>query len=105
MTEADADILCFGHTHIPYHRVINTGNESKPYFRHAINTGSIGKPKDHDPRGSYVIINIDKHATVKDSNSISVEIVRFKYDIEKAAKAVEDSLMPDAFAANLRQGY
>jgi predicted phosphodiesterase len=30
MEQADADIMCFGHTHKPYHRVLNTNER----FRH-----------------------------------------------------------------------
>jgi hypothetical protein len=34
-----------------------------------------------------------------------VEFVRFEYDVEKAAKAVEDSPLPNDFAEMLRGGY
>src|SRR6266536_223134 len=51
MQQADADIMCFGHTHKPYHRVLNSPGENKNHFRHAINIGSVGKPKDGDPKG------------------------------------------------------
>ncbi len=105
MEQANADIMCFGHTHKPYHRIFNSGEESKPHFRHAINLGSIGKPKDSDSRGSYVILEIDENASVLNKDSISVEFVKFKYDIEKAAKAVEDSKLPNSYADNLRNGY
>ena len=51
---ADADMLCFGHTHKPFHKVINAEPEDQQtYFRHAINIGSVGKPKDSDPRAGY----------------------------------------------------
>jgi len=30
--------------------------------------------------------------------------VRFEYDVEKAAKAVEESVLPDAYALALRVG-
>ncbi|AEV33455.1 putative phosphoesterase [Owenweeksia hongkongensis DSM 17368] len=105
MEDADADILCFGHTHKPYHRILNSGDEENPYFRHAVNLGSVGKPKDNDTRGSYVILEIDENASITSKNSVSVEIVKFIYDIEKAAKAVENSILPNSFAENLRNGY
>lgn|SRR5690606_29655998 len=103
MEKAGADIMCFGHTHKPYHRTLGSGDENS-YYRHAINIGSIGKPKDNDTRGCYVILGIDENSSVLDKNSISVEFVRFDYDIEKAAKAVEDSELPNAYAENLRSG-
>lgn len=99
MEQADADILCFGHTHKPYHRIIA---EESGRFRHAINIGSVGKPKDGDPRGGYVILTINSDGSVLDKDSIEVEFIRFDYDVEKAAKAVEDSPLPNGFADMLR---
>ena len=58
MEQADADILCFGHTHKPYHRILNSGADEQNHYRHAINIGSVGKPKDGDPRGCYVLLTI-----------------------------------------------
>ena len=104
MQQADADIMCFGHTHKPYHRVMNSGTESSEHFRHAINIGSVGKPKDSDPRGGYVLLTIDENGAVTNKDSIRVEFVRFTYDVEKAAKAVEDSPLPNAYAESLRKG-
>ena len=99
---ANADILCFGHTHKPYHRVLHSGTDAEPHFRHAINIGSVGKPEDGDPRGGYVLLELDEHSNLKHENSIRSEFVRFEYDVEKAAKAVEESVLPDAYALALR---
>jgi predicted phosphodiesterase len=104
LEQANADILCFGHTHKPYHRIFNTGTEGKDYFRHAINIGSVGKPKDGDPRGGYVILTINENTSTANKDSIQVEFIRFEYDIEKAARAVEDSPLPDEYADMLRKG-
>ncbi len=97
-----ADIFCFGHTHKPYHRILNSGTEAEPHFRHAINIGSVGKPKDGDPRGGYVLLELDEHSNLKNAASIRVEFVRFEYEVEKAAKAVEESVLPDTYAEALR---
>lgn len=105
LEKADADIMCFGHTHKPYHRILNSGNEEQPHYRHAINLGSVGKPKDNDTRGGYVILEIDESSSVLDKDSIHVEFIRFEYDIEKAAQGVEESILPNAYAENLRRGY
>jgi predicted phosphodiesterase len=104
MEQADADILCFGHTHKPYHRVLKSGNPDDPSYRHAINIGSVGKPKDGDPRGCYVLLTIDENSSVFTKGSIKVEFVRFEYDVEIAARAIEDSPLPDEFADMLRKG-
>lgn len=105
LEKADADIMCFGHTHKPYHRILNSGSEDQPHYRHAINLGSVGKPKDKDTRGGYVILELDENSSVLNKESISVEFVRFDYDIEKAARAVEESILPNAYAENLRSGF
>lgn len=104
MHDADADIMCFGHTHKPYHRILNDPKEGGDHYRHAINIGSVGKPKDGNPRGGYVLLHINDHSSITDKDSIQVEFIRFDYDIEKAAKAVEDSRLPNAYAESLRKG-
>ncbi len=83
-----ADVLVVGHTHKPYHRVLPSG-------RHLINDGSVGKPKDGDPRACYVILE----ATGKD---LKVEFVRVAYDVDRAAAAIEASEMPSEYAGMLR---
>ncbi|HEY1054537.1 MAG TPA: YfcE family phosphodiesterase, partial [Emticicia sp.] len=75
------------------------------HFRHAINIGSVGKPKDGDPRGCYVVLTIEGNTSVLDRNSIQVEFIRFEYDVEKAAKGVEESPLPNEYADMLRKGY
>jgi putative phosphoesterase len=102
--DADADILCFGHTHKPYHRILNSGTAGQDHFRHAVNIGSVGKPKDGNPRGGYAILHISEQSGSADKNSIRIEFIRFDYDIEKAAKAVEESRLPNAYAESLRKG-
>lgn len=105
MEQADADIMCFGHTHKPYHRVLPTDPGDTQHFRHAINIGSVGKPKDGDPRGCYVILTINENSSNTNKESIQVEFIRFNYDIEKAAKAVEESMLPNEYANMLRNGF
>jgi diadenosine tetraphosphatase ApaH/serine/threonine PP2A family protein phosphatase len=102
--QADADILCFGHTHKPYHRILAEETPAGPRYRHAINTGSVGKPKDGDPRGCLVLLTVPHYAGPTHPESITVEFIRFDYDIERAAKAVEESPLPDAYAEMLRKG-
>lgn len=90
MDGVGADVLVCGHTHIPYHRVLPSG-------RHVINAGSVGKPKDGDPRACYLVLSVEGDQPV-------AEFVRVAYDVERAAGAIESAEMPDAFAAMLREG-
>jgi putative phosphoesterase len=108
LKDADADIMCFGHTHKPYHRILNLdGNsaESGEHFRHAINIGSVGKPKDGDNQACYVLLTIDEQSSTQNKDSIEVEFIRLDYDVEKAAKAVEESKLPNEYAEMLRKAY
>jgi putative phosphoesterase len=105
MEQADADIMCFGHTHKPYHRILNSGVDGQNHYRHAINIGSVGKPKDGDPRGCYVLLTINDNSSIINKDSITLEFIRFSYDVEKAAKAVEESPLPNDYADMLRKGY
>lgn len=104
MEHADADIMCFGHTHKPYHRILNSGVNGETYFRHAINIGSVGKPKDGNPQGGYVMLTINESSSILNKESINVEFIRFNYDVETAAKAVEESPLPNDYAESLRKG-
>ncbi len=94
MDAASADVMVFGHTHKPFHRVLSADGRE----RHAVNIGSVGKPKDGDPRACYVLLEID-------DDRLDVEFVRVTYDVERAARAVEASELPDAFADMLRKAY
>jgi putative phosphoesterase len=105
MEDADADIMFFGHTHKPYHRKLAYEKEGQTLFRHAINIGSVGKPKDGDNRACYVMLNIDSKASRTDASSFSIEFIRVNYNVEEAAKAVEDSPLPNEYADMLRKAY
>lgn len=102
--DADAHILCFGHTHKPYHRTLQHTDGQNTQFLHAINIGSIGKPKDGDPRGGYVLLTFNHDSDVTNKDSFKTEFIRFEYDIEKAANAIENSPLPNAYAESLRKG-
>ena len=105
MEGADADIMCFGHTHKPYHRALPTESAEIKHYRHAINIGSIGKPKDNNSKGCYVMLTINVDSSILNKDAVRVEFIRFEYDIEKAARAIEESPLPNEYADMLRKGY
>jgi len=78
----DADILVCGHTHKPYHRIVNS--------IHIINDGSVGKPKDGDPRACYAVIELDE--------TIRVEFRRVEYPVASVANEIIKAGLPRAFA-------
>lgn len=83
------DVLAFGHTHKPWHREVDGV--------HFVNAGSVGRPKDGDPRACYVTVDLAGPAPV-------VEFIRVEYDIERAALAITDAGLPREFADLLRSG-
>lgn len=101
MNKSEAGIMAFGHTHKPFHKAIENGDG----YLHAINIGSVGKPKDGDPRACYVLLDIDDQPDFKRADGISVHFRRVEYEVEKAATAVEQSPLPDVYADNLRKAY
>jgi predicted phosphodiesterase len=101
LQKAAADILCFGHSHKPYYRTLKDGDR----YRHAINTGSVGKPKDGNPQGGYVLLHINADSHPSNPDSLSVEFIRFDYDIELSTRSLEASPLPPEFADMLRKAY
>jgi predicted phosphodiesterase len=83
------DVVAFGHTHRPWHRVVGDV--------HFVNTGSVGRPKDGDWLAGYVSLDVT-------DAGVSVEVRRVEYDVERAASAIEKSALPHEFAAYLRTG-
>jgi predicted phosphodiesterase len=83
------DVIAFGHTHKPWHRIIDG--------IHFVNTGSAGRPKDGNPRAGYALVAMD-------GTGVDVEHVRVEYDVDRAADAILESELPDEFATILRTG-
>ena len=82
----DADALVFGHTHKPW--VHDYGGVR------FINCGSVGKPKDGDPRGAFAILT----AT---SDGIVAQIERVAYDAQTVAAQVREAGLPPEYADKL----
>lgn len=83
------DVVCFGHTHVPWHRIVD--------HVHYVNTGSVGRPKDGDWRAGYVFLEVARE-------EVRVEVIRVDYDVEKAARAIIESDLPSDLAEYLRTG-
>lgn len=83
------DLIAFGHTHKPWHREVSG--------IHFINTGSVGRPKDGDPRAGYVLIDFAGALP-------RVEFVRVAYDVEGAVAGVRAAGLPEDFVEFLKTG-
>ena len=64
----------------------------KKYF---INVGSVGQPRDGDPRAAYVLYDMVNNL---------VELRRIQYDIQAAQKKIIDAGLPARLAARLAVG-
>lgn len=84
---AEADILVMGHTHLPFVRRIG--------HRLVVNPGSVGQPRDGDPRSSCAII---------DPATLQAEILRLAYDVKSAVRRVTAAGLPVWLADRLGLG-
>src|SRR3954463_1982292 len=82
----EAGVLVFGHTHKPWDH-----DYGGVRF---VNCGSVGKPKDGDPRGAFAILDAS-------SGQLQVTIERVAYDAGAVAAEIEVSGLPGEFAEKL----
>lgn len=82
----DDDVLVFGHTHKPW--VHDFGGVR------FVNCGSVGKPKDGDPRGAFAILTAG-------ADTVDVTIERVAYDADAVADEVREAGLPVEFADKL----
>ena len=75
---ADADIIIFGHTHRPYHRIVDG--------RHFVNAGSVGYADDAPGQTGYIVVLVN--------GNVEVQYRRFPYDVERLALAAKDRRFP-----------
>ncbi len=87
--KAQADVLIYGHTHIPYFKKLKG-----KYF---INAGSVGKPKDKDTRTCVCLVDIKR-------DDLEVTFIRKEYDIKLVVNAIIKSNLPYYFAEKLMKG-
>lgn len=98
--------VCFiGHSHIPS-AAFQDANGYTDFLRenpfpliakrkYIINVGSVGQPRDLDPRASYAIY---------DGNNNSIEIIRLEYNIPLAQQKIIDAGLPEVLADRLLMG-
>jgi putative phosphoesterase len=84
---ADCDVLVFGHTHKPW---INTYGDVL-----FVNCGSVGKPKDGDPRAAFALLEAGPQGEV------TASIERVPYDAQAVAGEVAAAGLPAEYADKL----
>ena len=111
LTLSDAEInfkhmhtdICFiGHSHSPFIIEMSPSGEFKTDkqkmnqtedSRYIINAGSVGQPRDGDPRACYALVNQDR-----------IELVRVVYDILSTQKKMSDAGLPHRLMERLSYG-
>jgi putative phosphoesterase len=86
LQNVEADVICVGHTHHPY--VLEVDGKL------VINPGSVGQPRDGDPRASYAIIQ-----------DYNVELKRIEYPIEDTVAVIQTSSLGDADKEKLTEVF
>ncbi len=96
--------VCFhGHTHVPVAFVrdnsvrggIYTKFRIEPGKKFFINVGSVGQPRDGNPRSAYVVYDLEEN---------SVELRRLDYDIATTQLKIRAAGLPDRLADRLALG-
>ncbi len=88
---AEVDFLFLGHTHKPLHIV--SGN------KHLFNPGSVGQPRDRDPRASFMFFKVNET-----SKSYEFEHIRLEYDVDTTAKKLEEVGIHQFLIHRLKKG-
>ncbi|MEH0157405.1 metallophosphoesterase family protein [Limibacter armeniacum] len=102
MENSQTDILLCGHTHKPYHRRLALVNQGKTIWKHVINTGSVGKPKDGDNRACYVMLELDQYFSEHKLDKLNVKLHRVSYKVDIALDKLSQSLFPLEYIEALR---
>jgi len=89
----------YGHTHVSmqWNRIGDCSDKLAGFFADTalINCGSVGQPRDGDPRAAYLLLNTDEQ---------TFRHVRVNYNIDAAAAAIRAAGLPDYLAGRLYLG-
>jgi putative phosphoesterase len=85
---AEADALVFGHTHRPWMH-----EYGGVLF---VNCGSVGKPKDGDPRAAFAVLE-------DEAGEVVPRIERVEYDVGSVASEVAEAGLPAEYGERLLQ--
>jgi predicted phosphodiesterase len=102
-TYQNTPVCFFGHTHVPVafirDTVVKGGTYSKfkvdPTRKYFVNVGSVGQPRDNNPKAAYVVYDMDE---------ATIELRRLDYDIATAQKKILDAGLPPRLAERLAFG-
>ncbi|SEH64954.1 phosphoesterase, MJ0936 family [Halopenitus malekzadehii] len=91
--------LVLGHTHVQHADVVDG--------RRIVNPGSVGQPRDGDPRAAYAVLELDQSdpgTGRSDLNPPTVDLHRVAYDVDRVVDRIADVGLPDRTGERLRKG-
>jgi diadenosine tetraphosphatase ApaH/serine/threonine PP2A family protein phosphatase len=88
MSRVAARQCCVGHTHVPAMFRTSIGKVM-------INPGSVGQPRDGDPRASYALLDVA---------GVAVDFHRAEYDVGETQRRMRERKLPDILADRLAFG-
>jgi len=99
----DKSALFCAHTHVPVtfldstpmSHTLEPESEIPDKVKAIVNVGSVGQPRDEDPRAAYCLYDEEKR---------SVRIRRLEYDVETASRRILAAGLPEALAVRLGMG-
>jgi diadenosine tetraphosphatase ApaH/serine/threonine PP2A family protein phosphatase len=102
-TYQNTTVCFFGHTHVPVAFIRDTavrgGTYSKfkvePGRKYFVNVGSVGQPRDNNPKASYVTYDLEEGL---------IELRRLDYDIPAAQAKIRAAGLPERLAERLSIG-
>lgn len=89
----DVDVIALGHTHVPHTMDAAAYADEHTKGGLALNPGSVGQPRDNDPRAAYAIVTTNP--------SLDVTLHRVEYDVHTAQQRIRDAGLPDDTATRL----
>jgi predicted phosphodiesterase len=104
----DTQIALVGHSHLPLafvvdktndkidRRLLKAGDVLQLDSRAILNPGSVGQPRDHDPRASFGIL---------DPEAMTWELNRVEYDFKSTQAALKKAGLPAKLATRLGEGW
>ncbi|RXM50223.1 MULTISPECIES: metallophosphoesterase family protein [unclassified Chryseobacterium] len=88
LERSNADLIVMGHTHLSFTKQFENN-------KWVVNCGSVGRSKEENRLASYLVLTLD-------DEKIIPEIVQLGYPLEETARQIEESEIPDYYAAFLR---
>jgi diadenosine tetraphosphatase ApaH/serine/threonine PP2A family protein phosphatase len=90
------DVCFIGHSHVPAVMGNKLGaTRVQPGARYLVNVGSVGQPRDGDPRACVAFF---------DTETFAYELVRVSYNVEAAAAKIITAGLPKGLANRLFKG-